>query len=124
MEDARKTYRFNPYLAIYDSPAWHGTICDSRVWSWIVFNVNIGEETITLESGHPVAPGEVFTTYSEIAEEISWVEGRGVRTPSKSTISDTLDRLESMGLVNVLRTDGGTYIQVCEILKRFRHKWR
>lgn len=62
--------------------------------------------------GMKLKPGQFIRSYSKLAEDLSYREGRGYKQVSKNTISKAIKKLITNGMVSVQETEVGTMFTV------------
>lgn len=64
--------------------------------------------------GIEINRGEYLRSYSKLAEDLEYKEGRGYKKVAKSTILRSVNKLVDEGMVSVRETEHGTLFTVCK----------
>ena len=62
--------------------------------------------------GQTLKRGQYVRSYSKLAEDLSYKEGRGLKTMSKSTVMRAVKKLVGAGMLDVSETDYGTLFTI------------
>jgi hypothetical protein len=104
-----KSYRKELYSDVWKMPPLY-----QRVFFYLRQNAAWQPETFPTRKGYGIAlnPGQLITSYSAIAEGVSWYEYGVKKIPNKKTIKDILKWLEGNSMVTAFSNRHGTLIML------------
>lgn len=93
------------------SDVWKLPPVTRDIWLWILMHVTREAKTIL---GVDLQPGEMLTSYSHIAEGVSWVEGKTKKMPSVSTVRWAIGRLAAHQTLQHESRHGSLWVKVLQ----------
>ncbi|MFH1147468.1 MAG: hypothetical protein V1736_07150 [Pseudomonadota bacterium] len=91
---------------IYDSPVWKKHPQYLRLWVWFIGKAAFRDGHAF--KGHILRRGELITTYSEIAEALSYRFNRAIIKPTLKELRIMLSWLQSEGMISIRPLSDGT----------------
>lgn len=86
-----------------------------RLYCWLASQANQETETIVL--GITVKKGQYLRSYSKLSEDLNYIESRGEKYYSKSTISRAVEKLVQYRLVQIEETVIGTLFTLLDFIE-------
>ena len=105
---------------IINSEQWRGNVWVSRIWIWLYAAARWGTESCETPEGLPIGPGEIITSYRELADSVEFRMGRGEKTfhPDKRALRWALEKLKERGEITLIpsakASQRGLHISLCK----------
>jgi hypothetical protein len=97
----------------------HRKIVDHEIWNdvntfrlFVLLMINASHQDGTKINGIEIKKGQYLRSYSKLAEDLSYKEGRGTKKVAKSTVLRSVNKLVSNGMVSIQETEHGTLFTV------------
>ncbi|MFC1558972.1 hypothetical protein ACFL39_00070 [Gemmatimonadota bacterium] len=91
---------------IINSEQWRGNVWVSRVWIWLHSVARWGTDSSETSEGLPIGPGEVITSYRELADAVEFRMGKGEKSfhPDDRALRWAISTLKKRGEITLIRS--------------------
>ncbi len=91
------------HRSILDSPIYNGPALELRIWLHLLLCARHGGKPRVMPDGTVVHRGECYLSLSAIADRIKCQEGRGFKSPHRSSVHDSIKHLARDGYIEILK---------------------
>lgn len=100
--------------SIKDSWIAHAAPVVREVWDWLIMNANY---KATKYNGFTVERGQIFCSYMDIREALSWMVGYRKEMYSENQMKHAMKQLASHGMIQPTKQPRGMMITICNYSK-------
>lgn len=100
--------------SIKDSWIAHAAPVVREVWDWLIMNANYKAAKY---NGFTVERGQIFCSYMDIRESLSWMVGYRKEMYSENQMKHAMKQLTNHGMINSTKQPRGMLITICNYSK-------